>query len=78
MKLKRSTIFVLIVKKVRTKEDKEAEAMRALREKQMAIETCRERADEMRLIDKYKFNQSISPEAREVISDESATLSFKI
>ncbi|XP_021960513.1 cilia- and flagella-associated protein 45-like [Folsomia candida] len=50
---------------VKDKEQKEADVAQALREKDMALERCRERADEMRLIDLHRLNDSISPEARE-------------
>lgn len=51
---------------VHNKEEKEQAAKEELRMKQMKIFECRERADEMRLMDKIKFNQSISPEAQAV------------
>jgi len=50
---------------VQSKEEKEEECNAKIREKAMARERCQEFADELRLIDKYKFNASISPEARE-------------
>ncbi|ODN05769.1 Cilia- and flagella-associated protein 45 [Orchesella cincta] len=49
---------------VKSKEEKEEERQAELRMKQMKIMECREVADEMRLMDKIKFNQSISPEAQ--------------
>jgi hypothetical protein len=39
--------------------------MEALRQQEMARETCRELAEEMRLMDYHRFNDSISPQARE-------------
>jgi hypothetical protein len=54
---------------VKTKEEKEAECLAAIRRKQEEIERCRQIADEMRMMDKVNFNASISPEAKEAIDE---------
>ncbi|CAG7836627.1 unnamed protein product [Allacma fusca] len=54
---------------VKTKEEKEAECLAAIQQKQEEIERCRQTADEMRMMDKVNFNASISPEAREAMDE---------
>lgn len=51
---------------MRDKEQIEKEAMELVRQREMAQASCRELADDMRLIDQHKMKDSLSPEAREV------------
>jgi hypothetical protein len=40
--------------------------LEALKEKEMRLAACREHAEDLRLMDSIKLNDSLSPEAREV------------